>query len=473
MQPTAPPARRAPAVVLVAALAAAVLAGDPAAAALPGPARAPGPPPVQAPEPDVPLPTNPISPRLDDVGLASDELDSRRGVLDEARDRRDAAVRHRNELRQRLVDIAAERAATVTALEQRRAEEAQRGEERAAAVRAHRQRAAEAKEAGLRLGRAQDRLRGLLVDSYMSGSTAVADELAALSGTGGINDSLVRLTLGESTVAGRARDVEQLTVARDDALAARGRALEARRRAEQAERDAIAARRATEQHIADLDAEARRTVEDEAVAAADVQRREGEVLVALDRLGPARLRADVVGLDFQLVALDAWVKAADTAPCRLEWWALAGISKVEGRHGTYGGGTLTARGRPTRAIIGPRLDGGPFAVVGDSDGGAWDGDAAYDRAVGPMQFIPSTWRAWSRDGDGDGTADPQSFYDATAAAAAYLCAGRSDLTDEAQLRAGYFSYNHSGAYVEAVLAEARRYQAALTVPAVPPAPAGG
>jgi membrane-bound lytic murein transglycosylase B len=64
---------------------------------------------------------------------------------------------------------------------------------------------------------------------------------------------------------------------------------------------------------------------------------------------------------------------------------------------------------------------------------------------------------WRVDGDGDGDRDPQNLYDAAAAAAAYLCHGRR-LDDEAGIRAGYFSYNHSEAYVEAVLAHAYRYR---------------
>lgn len=421
---------------------------------------------TQAPAPDdddVPLPGNPVSPRLDDLDLDSPELTDRRDDLDAAEDRRDAAVRERDGLRQRITDIAAERVETVALLARRRDEERQRGEERRQAVRAHRSRVADVAAAEGRLGRARDLLRELLVDSYMAGSTQVADEVAVLTGTGNLNDSFLRLTLGERTVDGQVGDIEELTSALGRAERARDRALEHRERAERAEQDAISARQATEQHIVDLDAEAERTVAAEAAAVQAVADREAGVLVALARLGPARLRADVVGLDFQLVALDAWLKAADGAPCRVSWWALAGVSKVEGRHGTFGGGTLTARGQPTRPIIGPRLAGRPFAVIRDSDGGAWDGDTAYDRAVGPMQFIPSTWRAWARDGDGDGTADPQSFYDATAAAAAYLCAGRTDLTDEGQLRAAYFSYNHSTAYVEAVLSAARRYQGALSL----------
>jgi hypothetical protein len=188
---------------------------------------------------------------------------------------------------------------------------------------------------------------------------------------------------------------------------------------------------------------------------------------AVDR-DRARATSTVRGSDFSLVALDAYWRAARTQPeCGLEWWALAGISRVEGRHGTYGGAEPLADGDLTRPIIGIPLTGaGGTAAVGDSDGGALDGDPTVDRAVGPMQFIPQTWQRFSRDGDGDGDTDPQNLYDATAAAAAYLCFGRR-VDTEAGLRAGYFSYNHSEAYVSAVLAHAYHYRE-LRVPDAPP-----
>src|SRR5687767_9098537 len=63
-----------------------------------------------------------------------------------------------------------------------------------------------------------------------------------------------------------------------------------------------------------------------------------------------------------------------------------------------------------------------FASIVDTDGGVLDGDARWDRAVGPMRFIPSTWQLVGRDGNGDGIADPFSIDDAALSAAAYLCA---------------------------------------------------
>ena len=52
------------------------------------------------------------------------------------------------------------------------------------------------------------------------------------------------------------------------------------------------------------------------------------------------------------------------------------------------------KGRTLNPILGPVLNGvGDVAAIPDTDGGRWDGDTTWDRAVGPMQFIPSSWRS--------------------------------------------------------------------------------
>jgi membrane-bound lytic murein transglycosylase B len=180
--------------------------------------------------------------------------------------------------------------------------------------------------------------------------------------------------------------------------------------------------------------------------------------------------ATVDGADFPLVVLDAYWKGAQLMAqlnpgCGVPWWGLAGIGKVESRHGTYGGAEVRPDGSLTRPIIGIPLTGfGGTAAIGDSDGGAVDGDPTVDRAAGLMQFIPQTWRAWGRDGDANGQIEIQNIYDAAAGAAAYLCAS-GPLADDTGLSRGYFSYNHSLDYVASVLAEAKGYAAAVTLPA--------
>ncbi|MYS35795.1 membrane-bound lytic murein transglycosylase B [Streptomyces sp. KhCrAH-43] len=135
--------------------------------------------------------------------------------------------------------------------------------------------------------------------------------------------------------------------------------------------------------------------------------------------------------------------------CRLPWQLLAAIGKVESGHAA--GGRVDERGTTTSPILGPVLDGAGFAHIADTDGGAYDGDAAYDRAVGPMQFIPSTWAHWGRDGNGDGRRDPNNVYDAALAAGAYLCAGTRDLSVPSDRDRAILSYNHSDTYLRTVL----------------------
>jgi membrane-bound lytic murein transglycosylase B len=81
-----------------------------------------------------------------------------------------------------------------------------------------------------------------------------------------------------------------------------------------------------------------------------------------------------------------------------------------------------------------------------------------------MQFIPGTWRTYAADGNDDGEASPFNLYDATLAAATYLCTSSSGLHADPGLRSAYFSYNHSEAYVDSVLGYARLYEDRVDVP---------
>ncbi|MEW1605674.1 lytic murein transglycosylase [Streptomyces sp. NPDC093808] len=145
----------------------------------------------------------------------------------------------------------------------------------------------------------------------------------------------------------------------------------------------------------------------------------------------------------------AETSVARTDPgCRLSWELLAAIGKVES--GQARGGAVDRNGTTLGRITGPALDGRGFALIRDTDGGAHDGDTVYDRAVGPMQFLPSTWASWGTDGNGDGRADPNNIFDAALAAGHYLCAGDRDLSRPADLDRAVLSYNHSRAYLRLV-----------------------
>jgi hypothetical protein len=184
------------------------------------------------------------------------------------------------------------------------------------------------------------------------------------------------------------------------------------------------------------------------------------ILPRLD-LPQLEVAADRAGLPTR--ALAAYASAAlrleDEQPgCQLTWITLAGIGWVESQHGSFGGSALRPDGTLTGPIIGVPLDGGPgVRAIRDTDGGRLDGDTTWDRAVGPMQFIPSTWTRWAVDANGSGRADPQHIDDAALAAARYLCASGRDLTEGDAWVAAVRSYNRSDAYVLSVLDAANRY----------------
>ena len=158
-------------------------------------------------------------------------------------------------------------------------------------------------------------------------------------------------------------------------------------------------------------------------------------------------------------AVRAYQQAAVAAGCGIPWTLVAAIGRVESNHGQFGGATLLSDGRSDPPIIGIPLDGRPgVAEIKDTDGGKWDGDPTYDRAVGPMQFIPSSWAIFGVDGDGDGKIDPFDIDDAAMSAAKYLCrAGGGDLSNEANQRNAVYSYNRSTTYVDTVMALAAVY----------------
>ncbi|WP_338777473.1 lytic transglycosylase domain-containing protein [Streptomyces sp. DG1A-41] len=152
--------------------------------------------------------------------------------------------------------------------------------------------------------------------------------------------------------------------------------------------------------------------------------------------------------------LDAYKKAEaalrDAKPgCNLPWQLLAAIGRVES--GQARGGRVNAEGTTISPILGPQLDGNGFALIKDTDNGAYDGNSTYDQAVGPMQFIPSTWAWAGRDANGDGKKDPNNIYDAALAAGHYLCRNNWDLSDQNDLDRAILSYNNSREYLNLVM----------------------
>ncbi|WP_233358807.1 lytic transglycosylase domain-containing protein [Thermomonospora amylolytica] len=159
------------------------------------------------------------------------------------------------------------------------------------------------------------------------------------------------------------------------------------------------------------------------------------LLVNAPRVDPARLTRSVEAIfrgtakvlnlnapQYRQAAgyLDLYRQAARRCP-GLSWTVLAAIGQVESDHGRNAG----------RSSAG---------------------------ALGPMQFLPSTWRHYGVDGDRDGKADIMNPYDAIPAAARYLCdhgAGRGGRS----LYDAVYAYNHAHWYVQKVLDLARAYAA--------------
>ncbi|MGH3505344.1 MAG: lytic transglycosylase domain-containing protein, partial [Nocardioidaceae bacterium] len=144
--------------------------------------------------------------------------------------------------------------------------------------------------------------------------------------------------------------------------------------------------------------------------------------------------------------------------CHLSWALIAAIGRVESDHGRYGGNILNDSGESVPGIYGIPLDGRDgSALIRDTDNGRYDDDPVYDRAVGAMQFIPSTWQIVGVDGDNDGVADPQDIYDSAIAAGVYLCAGSENLSTAAGQSTAIYRYNHSEKYVSLVVSIMHAY----------------
>ncbi|WP_460355726.1 lytic transglycosylase domain-containing protein, partial [Mycobacterium sp. ZZG] len=157
--------------------------------------------------------------------------------------------------------------------------------------------------------------------------------------------------------------------------------------------------------------------------------------------------------------------AAAYPGCGLSWNLLAGIGRIESMH-AYGGAT-DARGTAVRPIYGPALDGtlpGNEVIVQSRSADR----VIYARAMGPMQFLPGTWSRYASDGDGDGKADVQNLYDASLAAARYLCSGNMNLRNQPDVIAAILRYNNSMAYAQNVLSWAAAYATGVVPVDLPP-----
>jgi membrane-bound lytic murein transglycosylase B len=158
------------------------------------------------------------------------------------------------------------------------------------------------------------------------------------------------------------------------------------------------------------------------------------------------------------IALNAYIHAEtllrlSNPHCRISWEDLAGIGRIESDNGqTWGSAArVTRNGTLYPPILGPILDGqNGMPAIPTTDHGVLEFNPVWSRAVGPMQFLPSTWYAYARSGSADKVPNPQNFYDATLTAGTYLCANGGDLGTKTGLTNAIYAYNHSSYYVSLV-----------------------
>jgi membrane-bound lytic murein transglycosylase B len=182
---------------------------------------------------------------------------------------------------------------------------------------------------------------------------------------------------------------------------------------------------------------------------------------ALGRANLPLLTGRIPATAYEAYAAASRAASGVTEACRVDWTILAGIAQVESRHGQIDGDhELALDGDVEPPIRGRALDGtGGTQTIHDTDDGALDGDATWDRAMGPLQFIPTTWAELGRDGNGDGAVDPDNLFDASLTAVAHLCLREpGDYAQRHELRRALVAYNASGRYAEDVLDWVERYR---------------
>ncbi|WP_446217071.1 lytic murein transglycosylase [Micromonospora sp. IBHARD004] len=169
-------------------------------------------------------------------------------------------------------------------------------------------------------------------------------------------------------------------------------------------------------------------------------------------------RTEIPAVAMQAYGYAELVLAETHRSCQLSWTTLAAIGYVESAHGSANRATLKSTGRAEPEIIGDPLDGqGGRSRILDTDKGQLDHDTVYDRALGPMQFIPTTWQEIGADADNDGRRDPHDIDDAALAAGNYLCKGGRNMTIAGDWWGAILSYNDVRRYAQDVFDRANEY----------------
>jgi hypothetical protein len=170
------------------------------------------------------------------------------------------------------------------------------------------------------------------------------------------------------------------------------------------------------------------------------------------------VKVEIPPVALRAYAYAEYVLTSRKPACNVHWSTIAAIGLVETNHGRVGASTLGPDGRALPPIVGPALDGkGGRAKVADTDAGALDNDRAWDHAVGPMQFLPATWRSYAIDADSDGIVDPHDVDDAALAVANKLCEANKDLSQAANWSAAIKTFPDLAGKVQQVFDAANTY----------------
>jgi hypothetical protein len=303
-------------------------------------------------------------------------------------------------------------------------------------------------QAALNLVAARDRLRNLAVDDFVAG------------GDGAIELGLI-LQSGNFDELGRRQEL--MGVVSENMR----RAIDAYRSAEQQAAGAAGPAATAVSQSEDALGKAESAV---ALSQSQLVSDQSKLQSTQATLAAAQIAAPAAGTDIPQIVLQAYQHAADMSAflhpsCHLSWQDLAALGRIESDNAQHANTRIAANGDTYPPILGPPLDGsGGNAALPLPPLSYYDGPGPWEEAVGPMQFLPTSWTSVAMVGGSDPTPDPNNVFDAAISAANYLCravgpAGRLDTTSG--LETAYYSYNHSDSYVAEALSNATYYGATL------------
>ncbi len=309
-------------------------------------------------------------------------------------------------------------------------------------------------QAALNLVQARDRLRRLAVNDFVAGGDS-ATELGLVLQSGSFDE------LG--------RRQELVGVVSDEMHQAIVAYRAAQQQAAGAARSAAGAVSQSEGSLNSAESAAGLTRAQLASAQSRLQSAQATLAVA-------QLAAPAPGTDIPQIVLQAYQHAADVTAminpsCHLSWQDVAALGRIESGHAQHGSTRIAANGDTYPPILGPPLDGtSGNAALPLPPISYYDGPGPWEEAVGPMQFLPTSWASVAMSGGTDTTPDPNNVFDAALGAANYLCravgpGGRLDTA--AGLQTAYFSYNHSASYVAEAMSNVNYYGATLIPSATP------